>query len=159
MRILTIVTAMLFFSRALEAQVTNSWSADISGFYYKSIDTLVRQIKSNKKIQRIIVNTEGLFGHQKFPKAIDNTPIEVITNSIKIKEISPTDIYIKELELNVDGDEVSISCFVLQKPNKYLIPYGGGGYSIFYKLQPDRKTYILKLISEVSVNFHFFKKA
>ena len=159
MRKFILLLFILFVQADLHGQVLNSWSADSSGFYYHSIDTLIKRIKAEKKLSRVVVITDELHPHEDLPDTIAGVPVdEFRRDDFNSKDLATTDIYLDDFGLQVNKDAISISFIVFHRPKKSLQTYGDGEICFYYKYQPDLKSYKLEQINEIFVMIHFYKK-
>lgn len=132
------------------AQVTNSWSADKTGMYYSTIDTLIGVISKDGKWERLIVSEDALKNHEDLPDNISGLAVKSRPGRRKFGNLTDRDLYIVELDLQVNKDIVSVQAILLSKRKSY-------GYIVDYRYLPTSGTYELEKISEISVNVHSLK--
>ncbi|MBX2897524.1 MAG: hypothetical protein KF763_18935 [Cyclobacteriaceae bacterium] len=143
MRVLVIILTMMFAQRTV-GQIVNSLSADKTGMYYYSLDSLTKRIKDIKKIERLVLRGDlGVINS--FPDSINGLMIlkDNGERKIKTKDINSTDIVIKVTGLSIIRDQVTIAMYTYEKVDKDLIFFADVAYIFYLKYLPDTQTYKL----------------
>lgn len=157
MRITIVTLLIITHTFCLRAQVTNSWSSDKTGLFYYSIDTLVKIIKKEKKIDRIIISDNEFKNHQDLPDKLNGIKI-VKAAKLRSKYLTNDDIWIDNPDIQISQDTVWIMLLVYHKPKKKLTTYKSGGYSFQFRFLPETKIYRLEEFNAISINAHFYKR-
>lgn len=143
MRVLVIILTMMFAQQTV-GQIVNSLSADKTGMYYYSLDSLTKRIKDLKKIERLVLRGDlGVINS--FPDSINGLKIlkDNGERKIKTKDINSTDIVIKVTGLSIIRDQVTIAMYTYEKVDKDLIFFADVAYLFYFKYLPDTQTYKL----------------
>jgi hypothetical protein len=143
MRVLVIILTMILAQRTV-GQIVNSLSADKTGMYYYSLDSLTKIIKELKKIERLVLRGDlGVINS--FPDSINGLKIlkDNGERKIKTKDINSTDIVIKVTGLSIIRDQVTIAMYTYEKVDKNLIFFADVAYIFYFKYLPDTQTYKL----------------
>jgi hypothetical protein len=143
MRVLVIILTMILAQRTV-GQIVNSLSADKTGMYYYSLDSLTKRIKELKKIERLVLRGDlGVINS--FPDSINGLKIlkDNGERKIKTKDINSTDIVIKVTGLSIIRDQVTIAMYTYEKVDKNLIFFADVAYIFYFKYLPDTQTYKL----------------
>jgi hypothetical protein len=143
MRVLVIILTMILAQRTV-GQIVNSLSADKTGMYYYSLDSLTKRIKELKKIERLVLRGDlGVINS--FPDSINGLKIlkDNGERKIKTKDINSTDIVIKVTGLSIIRDQVTIAMYTYEKVDKNLIFFADLAYIFYFKYFPDTQTYKL----------------
>lgn len=132
------------FAQQTVGQTVNSLSADKTGIYYYSLDSLTKRIKDLKKIERLVLRGDlGVINS--FPDSINGLTIlkDNGERKIKTKDINSTDIVIKVTGLSIIRDQVTIAMYTYEKFDKDLIFFADVAYIFYFKYLPDTQTYKL----------------
>lgn len=143
MRVFVIILTMMLAQRTV-GQIVNSLSADKTGMYCYSLDSLTKRIKDLKKIERLVLRGDlGVINS--FPDSINGLKIlkDNGGRKIKTKDINSTDIVIKVTGLSIIRDQVTIAMYTYEKVDKDLIFFADVAYIFYFKYLPDTQTYKL----------------
>ncbi|GAA0890682.1 hypothetical protein GCM10009122_03610 [Fulvivirga kasyanovii] len=119
-------------------------SSDKSGLYYNAVDTVITDIKSEQKINKIYL-TSSAINLDIFPNMISNTRVSVIKKTdLKktYKELGPEDIFINVMPLSIIKSQISIVLWVYQKVDNRIVIKDLVGYKVQYKYDCTTDTYI-----------------
>jgi len=135
------------FAQQTVGQIVNSLSADNTGMYYYSLDSLTKKIKDLKKIERLILRGElGVISL--FPNSINGLQIlkDNGEQKIKTKNIKSTDVVIKVSDLSIIRDQVTIEMHTWEKQDGDLRFFADVVYIFYFKYLPDTQTYKLNKV-------------
>lgn len=146
MRLLTIILTTII-SQTTFGQVVNSVSADKTGMFYYSVDSLIQRIEKEKRIEKIVLEAD-CSTIQDFPETIRN--IRVVkqdkTKNYKTKDFGDNDVLFKISKLTIIRDQVTLSISTHEKSGKGTTFFADGLYVFYFKYQPEKETYKLTKI-------------
>jgi len=145
MRLLTII--LTIFSQTAFGQVVNSVSADKTGIFYYSVDSLIEEIEKQKRIEKIILKADWST-IQDFPETIRNIRIvkQDKTKNYKTKDFGDNDVLFKISGLTIIRDQVTLSIGTYEKRGKETTFFADGAYVFYFKYLPGTETYQLTKI-------------
>ena len=142
---LTILTT--FFLQTTFGQIVNSVSADNTGMFYYSVDTLIQTIEKEKRIENIILKADWST-IQDFPETIRNIKIvkQDKTKNYKTKGFGDNDVLFKINGLTIIRDQITLSIGTYEKKDKQTTFFADGAYIFYFKYLPGTQTYKLTQI-------------
>lgn len=146
MRLLTIILTTIF-SQTTFGQVVNSVSADKTGMYYYSVDSLIQKIENEKKIEKIILRADWLT-IKDFPETVRHIKIvkQDKAKNYKKKDFGDNDVLFKIDGLTIIRDQITLSIVTYEKRGKGTTFFADGAYVFYFKYLPETETYKLTKI-------------
>jgi len=146
MRLLTIILTTII-SQTTFGQVVNSVSADRTGMFYYSVDSLIQRIEKEKRIEKIILKADWST-IQDFPETIRNIRIvkQDKTKNYKAKDFGDHDVLFKINGLTIIRDQITLSIETYEKRGKGTTFFADGAYVFYFKYLPGTETYKLTKI-------------
>jgi len=139
-------------------QIHNSWSSDSTGIYFNSIDSLIRIIKANNRLDRVFISKRDLTQyHEEIPDAIAGIPILTTEKKAKKVGLRERDFYIGDFDLQLIEEKLSVMMTVFHLRNGEVTTYKQGMWAFHYILDNNSKSWNLDSVHEVSINVHFYK--
>jgi hypothetical protein len=122
-------------------------SADKTGMFYYSVDSLIQTIEKQKSIEKIILNADWSTISD-FPETIRNIRIikQDKTKNYKTKDFGDNDVLFKINGLTIVRDQVSISIGTYERKGKVTTFLADGAYVFYFKYLPGTETYKLTKI-------------
>lgn len=150
MRIRLIILILVTTQVTVFGQIKNSWSWDNSGMYHAALDTLIQIVDKHETLSRLLISGDRLNNQMNLPEKIQWLNLKKIDNGFKSKQVTDQDLYVLELELQVNEDIISVNTIMVTSKQNY-------GYAVAFRFQPTTRTYEIIGINEVSVNVHVYK--
>ena len=146
MRILFLI---LFFSCAAFGQIVDSHSADKSGMYFYSFDSLMNLILEDKKMDRIHLRADHSICKE-FPEEHLGIQILKMNNykNIKKNKLKKGELVVDIGQIYVLKDELSIWMRVFERTKDSLTFYDYGLYIFVYTYNSGSETYKLVELSK-----------
>lgn len=146
MRLLTLFLTTII-SHTTFGQVVNSVTADNTGMFYYSVDSLIQTFEKEKRIEKIILNADWSI-IQDFPETIRNIRIikQDKTKNYKTKDFGDNDVLFKINGLTIIRDQVTLSIGTYEKRDKGTTFFADGAYIFYFKYLPETGTYKLTKI-------------
>ncbi len=134
-------------SQTTFGQVVNSVSADRTGMFYSSVDSLIQTIEKQRRIEKIILKADWSI-IQDFPETIRNIRIvkQDKTKNYKTKDFGDNDVLFKINGLTIIRDQVTLSIGTYEKRGKETTFFADGAYVFYFKYLPGTETYQLTQI-------------
>jgi hypothetical protein len=128
-----------------QAQIFNSMSANSSGMYFYSVDSVISYLKLEKDFGKVYV--KGQAGEK-----IDGFPFEVRGVEVRnlfceedcVKQMGHGDILLTLSGISIIRDQYSLSIRVQQKKGGKLGKFADFAYFFQFKYLPESQTYILR---------------
>ena len=144
---LLIIFLTTIISHTTFGQVVNSVSADKTGMFYYSVDSLIQRIEKEKSIEKIILKADWST-IQDFPETIRNIKIvkQDKTKNYKTKDFGDDDVLFKINGLTIIRDQVTLSIGKYERKGKGTTFFADGAYVFYFKYLPGTETYQLTKI-------------
>jgi len=146
MRLLTIILTTIY-SQTTFGQVVNSMSADKTGMFYYSVDSLIQKLEKEKRIEKIILIADWST-IQGFPETIRNIKIVKRDKSenYKTKDLGGNDLLFRIMGLTIIRDQITLSIGTYERRGKGTGFFADGAYAFYFKYFPETETYKLTKI-------------
>ncbi len=128
-------------------QIVNSLSANKTGMYYYSVDTLLQILESKQNIDRIILEADKTL-IQDFPESIRDIQIIKHNKYEKYRKSAFKNMDVKFVikGLSIIRDQITLSIYTITMTNNNIHIFADGAYIFYFKYLPESQTYELTKI-------------
>ncbi|NOT77176.1 MAG: hypothetical protein HOP08_19810 [Cyclobacteriaceae bacterium] len=146
MRLLIVILTTIIWQTTF-GQIVNSLSADKTGMFYYSVDSLIKKIEKEKRIKKIILKADWS-AIQDFPETIRSIKIvkQDKTKDYKTKDFGDNDVLFEISGLTIIRNQVTLSIGTHEKRGNGMTFFADGAYIFYFKYLPKTETYKLTQI-------------